>query len=373
MRAVTEWIPVGVRDIWEATSDDECPTAPVVDRIEANVTSEMAFPTARAALVAALTDAGLNADDEVVLPAYTCHALVSAVEAVATPRFVDIEPTSFTMDLDALAAVAPTAVAVVPVHLFGALVDMSRIREIAEQHDLVVIEDAAQALGAAVSTSTVGSHSDYCVFSFRFSKEVTTHKGGLLVGSDIGPLTPTSPDYTAIPRLAATKVADGALGVIPGRVYEQLRRQVLDPFFTSTAAVIGETAPRPLTPAQRRLLDRQLAELADRVQTRRDHARRYAMNLEGPIQMPVDSPNHTYFRYPVLVPPEQRANICRALRRKGVGVSTMYDYTVAPEGEADIAERVAASVVNLPVHAGLDTSTVERISTVFNRVIKRHG
>lgn len=372
VRAVTEWIPVGVRDIWEATSDGKAPETPVTDHIEANDTSGVTFPTARAALIGAFSDAGLDADDEVILPAYTCHALVSAVEAVATPRFVDVEPTSFTMDLDALSSAASAASAVVPVHLFGKLVDMSRIREIADRHNLIVIEDAAQALGAAVTTTMVGSYADYCVFSFRFSKEATTYKGGLLIGADIDETNTLPPDRTAMLRLLATKVMGSTLSMIPGHMYEPLRRQLLTPFFTSTAADIGQTEPRPLTPAQRRLLDQQLSELAGRVETRREHAMQFAKNLQGPIQTPVEDSNHIFFRYPVLVPQEHRSTICRSLRQAGVGVSTMYDYTVAPNGEAENAEQIAARVVNLPIHAGLDRSRVEKISTIFNQVVESY-
>lgn len=372
MRALTEWIPVDAEDLWRATMDDKSVTAPVRDRICADFGMEVAYPSARAALVGAFVDAGLGSDDEVILPAYACYALVEAVEAVATPIFVDVDPCSFTLDLNALERTADEAKAVVPVHPYGETVDMAQVREIANRHELVVVEDAAQALGAALINQNVGSYADYCVFSFRFSKEVTTYKGGILLGDTIKTGGQSDPDRAAPLRLGATKAANVMLGCLPGRMYEPLRHRVLNPLFTSSAESIGPTAPRPLTPGQRRLLDIQLNALADRVAQRREHAKRYATRLGGSVKTPSESAHHTYFRYPVLVSPEARKSICRDLRREGIGVSTMWDYTVAPDGEAKNAERVATRVVNLPVHAGLNLDTVDRISTVFNRIVREH-
>ena len=94
--------------------------------------------------------AGINAGDEVIIPPYSFLATASAVvEANMTPVFVDIEPQSFNLDPKKLAsAITKKTKAILPVHLFGQVAKMESINDIAASHELPVIEDAAQAIGA---------------------------------------------------------------------------------------------------------------------------------------------------------------------------------------------------------------------------------
>ncbi len=142
------------------------------------------------ALLAALKACGIGSGDEVVVPALTFFATIEAViHAGATPVFVDVEPETLTMDPGELpGAISSATRAIVPVHLYGHPADMDPILEIARQHGLTVIEDAAQAHGAFYRGRRCGSIGGIGCFSFYFTKNlgaygeagfVTTHDATL--------------------------------------------------------------------------------------------------------------------------------------------------------------------------------------------------
>lgn len=120
------------------------------------------------ALKLALQALEIGEGDEVIVPAFTFIATWLAVSAVgATPIAVDSEPMTANIDVYKVeAAITPRTKAIIPVHLYGHPADMGRISEIAQRHDLRVIEDAAQAHGARYKGESVGSLSDIAIFSF---------------------------------------------------------------------------------------------------------------------------------------------------------------------------------------------------------------
>ena len=134
------------------------------------------------ALRLALLAAGIEAGDEVIVPPYTFLATASAVvEANGTPIFADIEPDTYNLDPAAFeAAITPRTRAVIPVHFAGQAADMDRIRAIAAQHGIVVIEDAAHAHGAEYRGQRLGSLGDMGCFSFQSSKNLTSGEGGAI-------------------------------------------------------------------------------------------------------------------------------------------------------------------------------------------------
>ena len=131
------------------------------------------------ALILALDALGVGPGDEVIVPTYTFFSTAGSVSRVgATPVFVDIDPTTYQIDPDSirrvLAGRKPGAVkAVMPVHLFGQAADLDAIMAIADEHDLRVVEDAAQAFGTEdVRGRRVGSVGDIGTFSFFPSKNL---------------------------------------------------------------------------------------------------------------------------------------------------------------------------------------------------------
>ncbi len=138
------------------------------------------------ALKLALTAAGVGVGDEVLMPGYTFVATATAaLEIGAVPVFVDIDPETYTLDpAHAATLVTPRTRAIVPVHLGGRSADMDAILDLAREHDLVVIEDAAQAWGSAWNGAKVGALGDIGCFSFQASKNITAGEGGIMLTND---------------------------------------------------------------------------------------------------------------------------------------------------------------------------------------------
>jgi dTDP-4-amino-4,6-dideoxygalactose transaminase len=136
------------------------------------------------ALHLALLAAGVGPGDEVITVSMTFVATTAAIlYCGARPRFVDVDPDTWTMDPGLLeAAITPRTKAILPVHLHGLMADMERILEIARRHGLVVIEDAAQAHGAAYKHRRAGSVGDIGCFSFYPGKNLGGYgEGGAAV------------------------------------------------------------------------------------------------------------------------------------------------------------------------------------------------
>lgn len=368
MYTQAEHLAVGFRNVVAPETGDRSLVESVLSTVE--LEHGVGFQSGRAALRQALVEAGVSADENVVVPAYSCYAVRDAVEAVATPRYADVDPETMLIDPDSASRVADDATAaIVPVHLYGDACDVTRIRDVADANDAVVVEDACQALGTALSCDRIGSVSDYCVFSLSYYKDVTTHAGGVLLSRTELP-DPTRRMSTRRAQLLSVAVVDRVLSSIPGGVYEPLRSRVLDTLARGASEGIGETDPVRFSEWATALFERQFGRLSERVAQRRQNAAVYDRHLPPELGAPRSSSVHSYFRYPVLVPGSCRDELCRALRRSGVGVSEMYSYTLA---DRPGATRVADEVINLPVHAGLDEGDIQQISRVVTDTAGRIG
>jgi dTDP-4-amino-4,6-dideoxygalactose transaminase len=149
----------------------------------------VAVNTGTSALHLALLAAGVGPDDEVITVPFTFVATVAAIRYTgARPVFVDIDPVSFTMDVNQIeAAITPKTKAIVPVHLYGHPADMDPILEIAERHGLKVIEDACQAHGAIYKGRPVGGLGHAGCFSFYPGKNLGAYgEGGMATTNDAG-------------------------------------------------------------------------------------------------------------------------------------------------------------------------------------------
>jgi perosamine synthetase len=134
------------------------------------------------ALHLALATLGLQDGDEVIIPTFTMIATAnSATSLGAKPVLVDSELTTWNMDLNQLEdAITPRTKAIVLVHTYGHPVDMDVLNEIASRHGIFVLEDAAEAHGAAYKGRPVGSLGDAASFSFYGNKIITTGEGGMI-------------------------------------------------------------------------------------------------------------------------------------------------------------------------------------------------
>jgi dTDP-4-amino-4,6-dideoxygalactose transaminase len=139
------------------------------------------------ALQLALAACEIGAGDEVITVSHTAVATVAAIEMVgATPVLVDIEPDFFTIDPAKIeAAITPRTRAIIPVHIYGQPVNLDPILDLASRHQLRVIEDCAQAHGAAFHDTRVGAHGDIACFSFYPTKNLgAIGDGGMVITDD---------------------------------------------------------------------------------------------------------------------------------------------------------------------------------------------
>jgi perosamine synthetase len=146
----------------------------------------LAVSNGTAALHLALVSLGIGPGDEVIVPDLTFAATASAViHSGAVPVFVDVEPETWMLDVAAARrAVTSRTRAVVPVHLYGHPCDMTALAELARERELIVVEDAAEALGARAGGRLTGTFGDAACFSFFGNKAVTTGEGGMLLFRD---------------------------------------------------------------------------------------------------------------------------------------------------------------------------------------------
>src|SRR5579872_6803250 len=139
------------------------------------------------ALLACLMAENIGPGDEVITTSYTFFATAGAIARLgAIPVLVDIDPVSYNLDIAAVASkITPKTRAIIPVHQYGQMADMDAVMAIANQHGLVVIEDAAQAIGAEYKGRRAGSIGQYGCFSFFPSKNLgAAGDGGMIVTND---------------------------------------------------------------------------------------------------------------------------------------------------------------------------------------------
>ena len=146
----------------------------------------IAVSNGTATLHLALIASGISSGDEVIVPAFSYIATANVVELVgATPVFVDIDGDTFNIDVHKIeAAITSKTKAIVPVHEFGLSADIGDITEIAKKHKLLVIEDAACALGAKENNKYTGTFGNLGSFSFHPRKAITSGEGGLITTND---------------------------------------------------------------------------------------------------------------------------------------------------------------------------------------------
>jgi dTDP-4-amino-4,6-dideoxygalactose transaminase len=240
--------------IKDVIADGQIADGPEVRRFETNFAkycdsaNAVATSNGTTALHTALHAVGVEPGDLVVTTPFSFVATANAIRHCgATPVFADINPTTYTLDPAAVKQVieehGTDVTAMIPVHLYGLPADMTALGNIAEEHDLSVVVDAAQAHGAEYRGRPVGSWGDAGCFSFYPTKNMTTGEGGMIV-TDRDDITERARRFINHGRAA------GANGYEHVEVGHNFR-------MTSIAAAIGQA---------------QLERLPDFVQKRRENA-----------------------------------------------------------------------------------------------------
>lgn len=309
------------------------------------------------ALILALMALDIGPGDEVVTSPFTFFATASAIHRVgARPVFADIDPESFNLDPEAVAAaITPRTKAILPVHLFGRCADMEPLWRLAVRHGLAIVEDAAQAIGATYRGRHAGVLGTVACFSFFPTKNL----GG---AGDGGLLTTDDQDLDA--RLRRLRVHGDA-----GR-YEHIE--------------IGLNSR--LDALQAAVLRVKLRHLDSWLELRRENAARYqerfsSAQLDEQLALPTEQPGcrHVYNQFSVRVRDGHRDDVLAALRARRIGCAVYYakplhlqpcfEFLGHRAGEFPQAEAAAGEVLALPIYPELGEARQERvISAVVDAV-----
>lgn len=303
------------------------------------------------ALHTALHALGIGSGDRVLTTPFSFIATANAIRLCgAEPVFVDIDPETYALDPEAVARrleAESDIAAIVAVHLYGLPAPMAALESLADEHDVALVEDAAQAHGAEISGRRVGSIGDVGCFSFYPTKNMTTGEGGMITTDD--------------PEIAAR----AERFINHGRETGGYEHVDLGHNFrmTDLNAAIGRA---------------QLADLREYNEARRRNAAMLNEALaETNLVTPLEPANrrHVYHQYTVRC--GNRDEVRAALDDHGIDAGVYYPSPVHEleafetfEASTPVAERVADEVLSLPVHPGLSERQVEYLGRVLREEVR---
>ena len=305
------------------------------------------------ALILSLLALGIGPGDEVITSPFTFFATAGAIHRIgARPKFVDIDPVTYNLDPQQVEdAIDEKTKAIMPVHIFGQCAEMETLWRISVRHNLPIIEDACQAIGAEYRGRRAGVLGTVGCFSFFPTKNL----GG---AGDGGIITTDDADIAA--RLKRLRVH----GDVGGYNHVEVG-------FNSR-----------LDSLQAAVLRVKLRHLEGWSEGRRRNAKRYGelfrqLNLLSSVEAPVTAPDqrHVYNQYTLRVRGDMRDAVMEYMRAEGVGCAVYYPIPLhmqkcfeylgyAPEAFPE-SNRAAREVLSLPIFAELTDEQLARVATVL--------
>jgi len=329
---------------------------PQVAELESQIASQLgcrhaiAISSGTDAILLALMTAGVGPGDEVITTPFTFFATAGCIHRVgARPVFGDIDPDTFNIDPQAIArAVTARTRAIIPVHLFGQCAEMDAIQALAREHGLIVLEDAAQAIGARYRNRSAGTLGAAGCFSFYPTKNL----GGF---------------------------GEGGMITTDDDAFNQRCRQLRNHGQTETYrhALIGGNFR--LDTMKAAILSVKLRRLTQFNETRREHAALYDKLLAGVggVRTPVVGAHQhmIYHQYSVLC--DDRDGLRAALTAEGIGSGIYYPLPLHlqpcfadlgyREGDLPQSESCARRILSLPIHPMLTAEDVTRVADAIRR------
>lgn len=355
----------GIRDAVRRALDEVCDAqalilGPKVAELEARIAAytgaagACGVSSGSDALLMCLMAAGIGPGDEVITTPFTFFATAGVIHRVgARPVFVDIDPVTCNLDPARVEArITPRTRAVLPVHLYGQAADMDPILDVAARHGLLVIEDAAQAIGAEYKGRRVCSLGEYGCLSFYPSKNLGAFGDAGMV-------------LTRDPARLETLM--------------KLRNHGMAP--TYYHALVGGNFR--MDALQAAVLLVKLPHLDDWTQQRQARAARYrelfrGSRAAGLVGLPTEAPwatRHVYHQFVIRVPAERRQAVWDGLKARGIGCNVYYPvplhlqecfaYLGYRPGDFPESERAARETLALPIYPEL---TDDQQQTVVDAV-----
>lgn len=305
----------------------------------------IAVNSGTSALHLSLIAAGIGAGDEVIVPSFSFAATANAVQlAGATAVFADIEADYFALDPAAAeAAITPRTKAIMPVHLYGHPANMVAFADIARRHNILLIEDAAQAHAASVGGKPVGTWSEAASFSFYPTKNMTSGEGGMVT---------TASD--SIARQMRLLRSQGMEKRYENEIFGFNNRM------TDIHAAIGRV---------------QLTKLAGWTAKRQANAAFLSENITGVVTPPTaPGATHVFHQYTIRVVDHDRDRFAEELAARGVGSGVYYPTPIhrLPSFKQSLdlpnTELAATQVLSLPIYPSLTDTELETIATAVSAV-----
>jgi perosamine synthetase len=317
----------------------------------------LTFNSGTSALHAGLIAHGIGGGDEVIVPSFTFIATANAPKFVgAKPVFADIEESTLGMSPESVIEnITPKTKAIIPVHYGGCPCRIRELREIANDHNLVLIEDAAEAFGASIDGKIVGSYGNSTILSFCQNKVITTGEGGALVTD--------SRDLYEKAKL----------------VRSHGRLETADYFSTSESMdyiTLGYNFRLSNILASLGLA--QLKKVDAIIDMRTHITERYTSLLRKHVTVasPVSAPNgykHVHQLYSIRVP--DRDGLMKFMTEQGimtkiyfppVHLTHYYHHELGYQVSLPVTESVANDIVSLPIYPGMPVEDVEKVVQVIS-------
>jgi len=319
--------------------------------VEAKYT--FAVNSGTAALHLSLLASEVGHGDEVIVPSFTFVATAETVMLVgAKPVFVDIDFDTYNVNPDEIKrAMTQKTKAIIPVDLFGLPADMKPIKEIAEKHNLIIIEDAAQAHGSLYNGKPAGSFADLACWSFYASKNMTTGEGGMI----------TTNSQLYADKLPYMRTHGEKNEYVSSMIGGNFRMPEIE-------AAIGHV---------------QLKKLPRFLELRKNNAERLAArlrNIEG-LELPMVPKDcrHSWYLFTLRQISGNRDTAVNELRKLGIGATVYYRvpihlmpfYRRFGRKKLPNTEKAANEVFSLPVHPAVTEEQVDYIAVSLRNVLRR--
>ena len=323
--------------------------------------------------------------DEVLIPAYTCYSVPSAIaRAGLKVRLCDIAANSLDVDLNLLAQQLENKklLCVIPTHLFGLPADITALRSLINDPEVTIVEDAAQAMGGEYQNQKLGTLGDVGFFSLGRGKALSTVEGGVIITNDDELAALIRSEYETLPEYKLTEK-------IKLTLYAIALNLLMHPWlfwlpkslpFLKLGETIYDTSftIKKLTPFQAGVGRHWRNTIASSQQVRSMHVGNWQSIATGSFTARADGSPQPLIRFPLLLDsPEQAASMLRQSEDAGLGVAPAYPdaiHRIAQiadqfDGEAyPNAVSVAGRLVTLPVHQYLTNRDLTRIADLYRKI-----
>jgi dTDP-4-amino-4,6-dideoxygalactose transaminase len=351
-----------------------------------------AFWKGRVALYSILRGLDIKAGDEIILPGYTCVMDVNPIMYLgAKPVYVDIEPITYNLNIDLLEqAITPKTKVILAQHTYGYPVEMDRLIEIAQKHNITVIEDCCLALGGKYKGKLLGTFGKAAYFSSQWNKPYTTGLGGMAVCHDETLASRIEEicqkELLPVP-LKKELILACQLAVYRAFIYPRTTAMAQNVFrwLTHKGLVVGSSSNQELeglkmepdffmamSNTQARAGLRQLKKLQQNIEHRKKMANYYSYLLAEKgykISIFPEYMSPVLVRYPVRIRDKWRA--VEEASKAGVELGTWFEAPLHPKetrheiynyqwGQCPESEKAANEVVNLPLHPRASEQTIRR-------------